>query len=108
MILLRPYAAYQLSTRANISSDPMKVQALLQRLIKKKDEHHEAQELLGTENRSPRFIFISPVLPVNNLAHFFCSFFFFLTILTFCRQAVAAFYICPENHRYRLISCFQI
>ena len=40
MVLLRPYAAYQISMRHDTAGDPIKVNSLLQRLIKKKDEHH--------------------------------------------------------------------
>jgi hypothetical protein len=40
MVLLRPYAAYRISMYPNFAGDPVKVNSLLQRLIKKKDEHH--------------------------------------------------------------------
>lgn len=40
MVLLRPYAAYRISMNPNFAGDPVKVNSLLQRLIKKKDEHH--------------------------------------------------------------------
>ena len=40
MVLLRPYAAYRISMNPNIAGDPVKVNSLLQRLIKKKDKYH--------------------------------------------------------------------
>ena len=40
MVLLRPYAAYRISMNPNIAGDPVKVNNLLQRLIKKKDKYH--------------------------------------------------------------------
>jgi hypothetical protein len=40
MVLLRPYAAYRMSMSCDLAGDPVKVNNLLQRLIKKKEEHH--------------------------------------------------------------------
>src|ERR1700712_2289877 len=40
MVLLRPYTAYRISMRSDIASDPVKINSLLQRLVKKKDDHH--------------------------------------------------------------------
>jgi hypothetical protein len=39
-LLLRPYFAYQLIENQNLTKDPAVVNSLLQRLIKKKDDHH--------------------------------------------------------------------
>jgi len=40
MILVRPFMAYQLSTTSDFGKDPQRIYNLLQRLVKKKDDHH--------------------------------------------------------------------
>lgn len=65
MVLLRPFMAYQISSRADFSRDPQKVHSLLQRLIKKKDDHHgELSELFAIERAQ---IKIPRLLPVASL-----------------------------------------
>lgn len=42
MLLARPFMVYQMCAAGEFSKDPQKVYSLLQRLIKKKDDHHAA------------------------------------------------------------------
>ena len=43
-VLLRPYFAYQLSVSRHLASNPVALNNLLQRLVKKKDDHHSVDK----------------------------------------------------------------
>ena len=58
-LLLRPYMAYHLAQSQHLSRDRVALTSLLQRLVKKKDDHHtvNAGELFATqciENKIPQ------------------------------------------------------
>lgn len=58
-LLLRPYFAYQLAESRQLSKDPVALNALLQRLVKKKDDHHATfasdQSVIESTQNKTRF-----------------------------------------------------
>ncbi|SDD35176.1 hypothetical protein SAMN05216464_101497 [Mucilaginibacter pineti] len=70
VVLLRPYAAYRIARRSDMAKDPVKANSLLQRLIKKKDEHHALadNDLIAVQQPKTgqilpiRFLFITQLL----------------------------------------------
>lgn len=108
MLLLRPYIVYRL-TQKNVTADnPAKAYSLLQRLVKKKDEHHEVTEVIATVNQRSRFSFQLPVIWVEAFLAGIGILLSFLSIKITQISVMSVFQILPENHRYRLISRFQI
>ena len=108
MLLLRPYFVYQMTSQRSLRDNPAKAYSLLQRLVKKKDDHHEAQDNPLTETRRNRFRFQSPV-KLNQ--HFYSGLSATRIILhpvISGRQSYITFQIQPKNHRYRFLSCFLI
>jgi hypothetical protein len=78
MVLLgRPFVAYRLAAQSSFAGNPQKVNSLLQRLIKKKEDHREPAAMSFAEaNPSPGRIrlpvkFIERFLP--NSRHLFLS-----------------------------------
>ena len=104
-VLLRPYAAYCISTRADVSANPAKVYNLLQRLIKKKDDHHNVAEHEFSLVQPSKKDFVIPVV----LQLFFCSL-SFLSIVSLKRywEANKVFRVFTGNNYYKLISRFQV
>ncbi|WP_183577831.1 hypothetical protein HDF18_10580 [Mucilaginibacter sp. X5P1] len=106
-LLLRPFFFYQISLKQNIVKDPVAVNSLLQKLVKKKDDHHalytgEFSAIQGVGRKIPppfssgiakkRFnIFANKSLAVYNL-----------------RQRNTIFMVCSPPKYYRLLSKFQI
>lgn len=104
MLLLRPYIIYQL-TQKTAANDPAKTYRLLQRLVKKKEDHHEFTETAATVTQRSRFSFQPVVLRIKAALYSLASVFTFLSLML---QAVSYCRIAPQNHRYRLVSCFRI
>jgi hypothetical protein len=109
MLLLRPYLVYQMTGQRVLHSDPAKAYSLLQRLIKKKDDHHqEAGDNTLAETRHLRFSFQPPVKLHQR-------FYIGKNVISTSQRlflpgllANTVFSVRPENHRYRILSCFQI
>ena len=104
-VLLRPYAAYCISTRADMSANPAKVYNLLQRLIKKKDDHHNVTVHEFSVVQPPKRDFVIPVV-----LHLFFYSLSFLTIVSLKRywEANKVFRVFTGNNYYKLISRFQV
>jgi len=107
MLLLRPYLIYQLTGYGNRDKNPVK-SILLQRMVKKKDDHFEYHENAAVEVRGSRFSFQSPTRQI--------SFFPFVSSLPaagYCLTSFAAIVadlllIRQRTNRYCLLSCFRI
>ena len=108
MLLLRPYMIYQLTQKNALANNPVKAYSLLQRLVKKKDEHHEFTEVMATVNRRSKFSFQLPIIWVKAFWACIGTFLSFLSIKITQISIFSVFQIRPENHQYRLISRFQI
>jgi hypothetical protein len=105
MVLLRPYAAYQISKHAGFASDPVKVYDLLQRLIKKRDEHHIIEQSAFTAVRQSK---PAPVLPGTYIPGLYKPSLLSLTGPKSYLQGNTIFRSYPGNKYYKLLSKFQI
>ena len=107
MLLIRPYMVYQLIGYQVKDKDPVKTR-LLQRLIKKKEDHFECYENAAAETRSKKFSFRVPVTPRPSFQ--FQSLLpvpgFYLA--AFAEMAAVVLLIKPGNHQHSLLSCFRI
>lgn len=103
-LLLRPYFVYQLTENLHITKDPIAVNSLLQRLIKKKDDHHavNASELLAirpVENK------VAPGRPQQPLAGKMNA---ALEFAFYPKQAGRYSGFHPSPAYYKLFSTFRI
>ncbi|SEM81690.1 hypothetical protein SAMN05192574_101901 [Mucilaginibacter gossypiicola] len=106
MLLLRPYVVYRIIGYRNKDKDPVKT-SLLQRMIKKKDEHYECPENSVIESGKPGFNFQAPVRRIT-LRNFHDVFFLGVPFLASLPQAVRiVLKPCPRQ-RFCLLSCFRI
>jgi hypothetical protein len=108
MLLLRPYIVYQMTSQKALADNPAKAYSLLQRLVKKKDEHHEVPGNTFAETRRFGFSF-KPAVKLHQ--RFYPDLCITMPILRSFKQkplANTVFRIRPENHRYRFLSCFQV
>jgi hypothetical protein len=105
MVLVRPYAAYRISMNPNFSGDPAKVNSLLQRLIKKKDEHHAAEfeslEAIVPEAAAKSF-------PCGLLLFFFKAFAFMPLIIRGGWQILSDFQSFTHPKYYLSFSCIRL
>ncbi|MGN8070387.1 hypothetical protein [Mucilaginibacter sp. SG564] len=107
MLLIRPYLVYHLTGHSIKDKNPVKT-SLLQRLIKKKEEHYEYREIAAAETHHKKFSFRIPVNPL--------SFFqvknalpvsgFYLVIFTGLTSVILGNRY--GNQRYGLLSCLRI
>jgi hypothetical protein len=108
MLLLRPYIIYQLTTQRALAGNPLKSYSLLQRLVKKKEEHHDVQEIAAVQTNRAKFVFQIP----ERLIGFFYSCVLLhtasCTSINSILQTNNLFNLPAQHHRYRLLSCFQI
>lgn len=102
MLLLRPYLVYQLTAARDM--DPARAFGLLQRLVKKKDDHHEEQTATGYAILNSKIAVTPGRVPLISLAFFLLSLFHPLIRLV---ETVPVF-IPSQRHRYRLTSCLLI
>ncbi|MDN5283978.1 MAG: hypothetical protein JWR38_252 [Mucilaginibacter sp.] len=107
MLLIRPYLVYQLIGYQVKDKNPVKTR-LLQRLIKKKEDHFECYENTAEEARSKKFGFRLPVTPRPSfqLQSLFPA--TGLCLAAFAEMAAVILLISPGNHRYSFLSCFRI
>lgn len=106
MLLLRPYLVYQMTGAHARQGNPERAWSLLQRLVKKKDDHHEQQAdgaaVLAETARSG-------VRPVIRLLRTI-----FQSLMIFGRTTLAVplpgskFNLPAQQQLYRLTSCFLI
>lgn len=97
IVLLRPYAAYQISMRPDIANDPVKVNSLLQRLIKKKDDHHMVIDEAMAAVISPKTARLLPIVLSSFLAGVFALLF---AVMAGYRKIAGVPDICPRHKHY--------
>jgi hypothetical protein len=106
LLLLRPFVVYQIAETPKFSGDPVAANSLLQRLIKKKDDHHSTgiQEYLAFQLADKKK---RPLLPryitLNNVSNRNGSF----TVSAILGQPTI-FKVCSPDKYYCLLSKFQI
>jgi hypothetical protein len=105
MVLLRPYAAYQISSRADMASNPVKVNNLLQRLVKKRDEHHTAALGDFSAVQPSKSTFVLPVVLTLFYGNVLLLAF---TVFKRYRLVDTVFYAFPFQNYLKLLSKFQI
>lgn len=105
MVLLRPYAAYRITSQAGFIKDPVKINNMLQRLVKKKDEHHAAvnDDMIIVQNqRTGRMLPFILLLFSPSLLSFIAA-----GIKCF-RAAFSAIFIHSYNKQYLLLARLRI
>lgn len=97
MVLLRPYAAYRLSGSADFVANPIKVNDMQQRLVKKKGGHY------GLVERETKTTIALPAIRLlfNQKQGFFATGLLKLRINT-------VFHIIHKNKPYLLLSRLQV
>lgn len=108
MICLRPFLAYEMSSRGDFAKDPNRVFRMLQRLVKKK-EFHEDDALEAAElSRSGASQSMLPLIPVLTLllGALWLRSYLFGANLNWKRNTV--FRVDPGNRYFEQISCLQI
>lgn len=105
MVLLRPYAAYRISMRADFATNSTKVNSLLQRLIKKKEEHHSSEADHINAVSPSKTIMPLPVLLLLFLAS---KFIFLLTAVKKYSKSNTIFQISPPDKYYLRLSKIQL
>jgi hypothetical protein len=106
MLLLRPFMVYQIIQSPALSKNPAATWSLLQRLIKKKDDHHtaEVQEYFAVSQVTKKTL--PGIIPVNAYNHHGSSF-IALKVNDYFLQP-STFKVCPAIKQYRLFSKYQI
>jgi len=107
MLLIRPYLVYQLTGHEMKDKNPVKT-SLLQRLIKKKEDHYGCRESVAVETRSKKFSFRLPAnpLPSFQLKSLLPTSGFCLIALTGIAATILG--LRYGNQRYSLLSCLRI
>lgn len=107
MLLIRPYLVYQLSSSVNSGKYSVKL-SLLQRLIKKKDDHFQWHDKAIFEIRGCRFSFIPPVkqLSAFYLQGGFQSSIYYSILFASAFAGISCFR--QANNRHSILSCFRI
>lgn len=108
LFLLRPFLGYLIAGQGGLSSNPSAISQLMQRAVKKKDEHHEPDaEMIadaGSSGADPiRSFQLSQFLHSVILSPY-CS----LKRPVLCFFSTSTFKIVPDNHWYRRHSLFRI
>jgi len=107
MLLLRPYVVYRLTGYGNTDKNPVK-SALLQRMIKKKDDHYECLENAAVEVRSSKFSFL---LLVKRILSFHCRSTLPISanyLRAFAAMVSSMFLLRQRYRQCSLLSCFRI
>jgi hypothetical protein len=107
MLLLRPYAIYQITRVNSANSLSEKANNLLQRLVKKKDDHHTEAWAEAVEVKRFKVL---PRLPVMMLSSLIRNISRSLVSqrLSASKLFSTVFKVSASNHCYRLQSRFQI
>jgi hypothetical protein len=106
MLLLRPFMVYQMTQSPALSKDPAATWSLLQRLIKKKDDHHtaEVQEYFAVSQVNKKTL--PGIIPANAYNRHSSSF-IALKVNDYFLQP-STFKVRPAIKQYRLFSKYQI
>lgn len=106
MLLLRPYLVYRATAADSRQANPASAWSLLQRLVKKKDDHHEQQAdgtaMLAEAERSG----IRPVLRLLGMISRLLNVFPRIALADL--MVIVKFRLPVRTHRYRLSSCLLI
>jgi len=108
MILLRPYFAYQMSLKGAFSKDADAVTRILQRLIKKKENHSEDANEAAEINQAEPAEFILPFILLAVLRRHTAWLLSLLAELKVNGKRNTVFRISPTNDYFQLISRLQI
>lgn len=107
MLLIRPYLVYQLTGYGNKGKNPVKT-ALLQRLIKKKDEHYEYCESASVEIQARKINFKAPVKPIPFLHPRGLVSTSYLNSNISSNRAQLILLVRPGKYLLNFLSCFRI
>lgn len=106
MLLARPYLIYQITGNAACRQNPSATCSLLQRLVKKKDDHHDEQMTIGTAELRSSSTFVHPQRRLLNMLSRLLQLLFppfAATIITFISTISLI-----QRRRYQLVSCLLI
>jgi hypothetical protein len=103
VLLARPYLAYRLTAARDMT--PARASSLLQRLVKKKDDHHEDQANAGSAMLSSKTA-VRPMrrLPASPVIFLLTLFYPFVQ----AAKGIPALFPFVRRQRYRLTSCLLI
>jgi len=106
MLLLRPYMVYKITENPNLSGNPFAANSLLQRLIKKKDDHHATsiQDYSAIHQTAKRKYPVIPFTAIKN--NFALPSKYLIAIADFGQSTI--FKVCAPHKYYRLLSKYQI
>lgn len=105
MLLLRPFAVYQISLKNHLSPNPGRAHTMLQRMVKKKDEHHASDAGAVVMENSGRL-----AIRIVRPALLFIAAFFIAMSKAFNVKLPRpdALALTVSRYRYRLLSCLLI
>jgi hypothetical protein len=106
-VLLRPFVFYYLTEKQDLAKDPVALNSLLQKLVKKKDDRHflnpgELGAIQCTEEKIPPPF--SPVIIKKKRQPFIHPAF----NVYYHKQLNTIFMVCPQPKYHCLLSKFQI
>ncbi len=107
MLLIRPYLVYQLTGYENKGKNPVKT-ILLQRLIKKKDEHYEHSENSAVEIQIRKLNFKVPVKPTPFLRLRGLVSASYVSSNIHVNKAQLTLLVKPGKYLLNFLSCFRI
>lgn len=106
MLLVRPYVIYNMTAANRFAGNPARAWSLLQRLVKKKDDHHAEEGSPVATVGVSRFV----INPVRRLVVAFFA--IFVSGVSFKGQSLiretSSIFLPGQRYRYRAISCLLI
>lgn len=105
MLVLRPYSVLQVIQLEGLSGNQAKANALLQRLVAKKDEHQYVGEGEVAEQPDDKIKQRFPIAILLLLSHHVLSFLF---SKQHYRYSTTVFQVSPENSCYKRLCRFLI
>lgn len=104
MILSRPYLVYAMTSGDIAKSNPTRTWRLLQRLIKKKDDHHEYHAEPAIITAQAQAI----ARPVRKMTRFLYRPVVINKAFSVKQGCLSKTLILAQRHRYLILSCFLI
>jgi len=108
VFLLRPFLGYLVIGGGGTASNPLRISQLIQRLVKKKEEHHEPEAEAIQELSQSQYARPLPVRLTRYLYSLFFSPYNSIRSFAVSRFTTCVFMIVPDNHWYRSHSLFLI
>ena len=108
MFLLRPFLGYLAAGSEGAAGNPLRLNQLTQRLVKKKDEHHEPEAVAIHEHNRSEYALPLPVRILHGLYGRFRAALDKTTFFSGLHLFSSIFKIAPNNHFYRSHSVFRI